>query len=47
MQAQRADRRYTLAETGRRVAGGLADPDQSSAWVAIRDFLDGFASDPG
>ncbi len=46
MQPARADRRFTLAETGQRVAAALSEPDQSSAWAAIRDFLDGFVSAP-
>lgn len=40
----RADRRFTLAETARRIGDALASEGDASAWVAVRDFVDGFFS---
>ena len=46
MKPARADRRFSLAETAERIGVGLAERDESTAWVAVRDFVDGYRSAP-
>ena len=47
MKPARADHRFTLAETAGRIGPALAAGDEATAWVAVRDFLDGFSSMSG
>src|SRR5690349_3611887 len=42
MKPARADRRFTIAETADRIRDALARADESTAWVAVRDFLDDY-----
>lgn len=42
MKPRRTDRRFTLAETAERIRVALAGNSENAAWVAIRDFVDGY-----